>query len=224
MTEQTPNTPRSRAAFVFHGVLCLWLIGLSAVALVGWKATPRLAQQDQLDAVQRQQQTLDERLTALDENIRALRAQPQAATASALQSTRETLETRFVPIEQTLSTQIGDLTELRTEIERLKTRQAAMQAPAAVRPRETRPAVVVPKEQPIPFRVIGVELRAGQRSVSVAPVPESSQQPLADQIQPVLVGETIGAWRLEAIDGQAAVFRSGEQIRRLTIPSRDARP
>jgi len=76
----------------------------------------------------------------------------------------------------------------------------------------------------MPFRVLGVELRAGQRSVSVAPVAASSQPPSSDQIQPVMVGESVGAWRLQAIDGQTAVFRSGEQTRRLPIPGRESQP
>jgi hypothetical protein len=64
------------------------------------------------------------------------------------------------------------------------------------------------------FRVIGAELRGGLRTVLVAPSGSSS----ADQLQPVLPGESVGPWRLEAIEGQTAVFRSGEQTRRLAIP------
>jgi len=220
MNTQTLGTPRSHAALVFHLVLWTWLIGLSAAVLVSFRMTPRLAQQDQLVAVQQQQRALDERLAALVENSQALRAQPPAATAATLQDTREALEARLAPLEQAMSTQVtaADLAALRTEIEQIRTRQTALQTPVAARPRTTQPTATPPQEQPIPFRVIGVELRAGERSVSVVPLAPSSPPPSADQIQPVLVGESVGAWRLEVIDGQTAVFRAGEQIRRLAIP------
>ncbi|MEQ7770791.1 hypothetical protein ABQZ08_21325, partial [Xanthomonas hortorum pv. hederae] len=41
---------------------------------------------------------------------------------------------------------------------------------------------------------------------------------LASQIQVVLPGEAVGQWRLEEIDRNTAVFRAGEQTRRLAIP------
>jgi DNA primase len=216
MNAQTPGTPRSRAAIAFHLVLLAWLIGLSAVALIQWKMTPRLAQQDQLVSVQQQQQRLAEHLATLDESIQALRAQPPAATAATLQETREALEVRLVSVEKAVSAQVTatDFAALRTEIEQLKVRQTARNAPVVTKSRKARPAATEPKEAPLPFRVIGAELRAGERSVSVAPLDTSS----ADQIQPVLVGEPVGAWRLEAIDGQMAVFRAGEQTRRVAIP------
>jgi hypothetical protein len=219
MNAQMPGTPRSRAVLVFHLVLWTWLIGLSAAALVNWKAMPKLAQQDRLDAVQRQQQGFDDRLSTLAENIQALRTQPQAVTADILQSTREALEARLAPVEQAVSAQVTttDLAALHAEIEQLKVRQGAMQVSAAARPRTAR-STTMPKEESMPFRVIGAELRAGQPSVSVAPVVESLHSVSADLIQPVLVGESVGAWRLQAIDGQTAVFRAGEQTRRVVIP------
>ncbi|EPB9484127.1 hypothetical protein ACRZHM_000657 [Citrobacter braakii] len=67
----------------------------------------------------------------------------------------------------------------------------------------------------MPFRVIGSELRAGQRTVSVAPAGGALS---ASQIQVLLPGESIGHWRLQDIDRNTAVFRAGEQIRRVAIP------
>ena len=62
---------------------------------------------------------------------------------------------------------------------------------------------------------MGAELRAGQRSVSVAP---SVGDFTADQVQVLLPGDAVGSWRLQAIDGNAAVFQAGEQTRRVAIP------
>lgn len=221
MNAPVPGTPRSRAAAVFHIVLCTWLIGLSVLVFVSLQMTGSLAQQDQLDLAQRQQQLLETRLTALAENLQALQALPQAATVTVLQSTRESLEARLAAVEQAVSAlaTADDVAALRTAVEQIKARQAAARTSTKALPRTARPAVTAPKAEPLPFRVIGAELRAGQRSILVAPLASSISGPLsADQLQPVLPGESVGAWRLEAIEGQTAVFRSGEQTRRLAIP------
>ena len=221
MNAPVPGTPRSRAAAVFHIVLCTWLIGLSVLVFVSLQMTGSLAQQDQLDLAQRQQQLLETRLTALAENLQALQALPQAATVTVLQSTRESLEARLAAVEQAVSSlaTADDVAALRTAVEQIKARQAAARTSTKALPRTARPAVTAPKAEPLPFRVIGAELRAGQRSILVAPLASSISGPLsADQLQPVLPGESVGAWRLEAIEDQTAVFRSGEQTRRLAIP------
>ena len=61
----------------------------------------------------------------------------------------------------------------------------------------------------------GAELRAGERSVSVAP---SNGDFTPDQLQVLLPGDAVGPWRLQAIDGSAAVFQAGDQTRRVAIP------
>ncbi|NPY76639.1 hypothetical protein DZ963_033925, partial [Pseudomonas aeruginosa] len=68
---------------------------------------------------------------------------------------------------------------------------------------------------PLPFRIVGAELRAGQLSVSVVP---SSGNSTPDQLQVLLPGDAVGPWRLQAIDGSAAVFQAGDQTRRVAIP------
>ena len=221
MNAPAPGTPRPRAASVLHIILCTWLIGLSVLLFVSLRMTGSLAQQDQLDLAQRQQQLLETRLTALAENLQALQALPQAATVTVLQSTRESLEARLAAVEQAVSSlaTADDVAALRTAVEQIKARQAAARTSTKALPRTARPAVTAPKAEPLPFRVIGAELRAGQRSILVAPLASSISGPLsAGQLQPVLPGESVGAWRLEAIEGQTAVFRSGEQTRRLAIP------
>lgn len=70
---------------------------------------------------------------------------------------------------------------------------------------------------PLPFRVVGAELRAGQRSVSVAP---SIGDFTPAQLQVLLPGDAVGPWRLQAIEGNTAVFQAGNQTRRVAIPDR----
>ena len=68
---------------------------------------------------------------------------------------------------------------------------------------------------PLPFRVVGAELRAGQRSVSVAP---STGDFTPAQLQVLLPGDAVGPWRLQAIEGNTAVFQAGNHTRRVAIP------
>ncbi len=84
------------------------------------------------------------------------------------------------------------------------------------RPRASRPAAASKAEPPpLPFRVVGTELRAGQRSVSVAP---STGDFMPAQLQVLLPGDAVGPWRLQAIEGNTAVFQAGNQTRRVAIP------
>ncbi|VFR23805.1 Methyl-accepting chemotaxis protein [plant metagenome] len=212
------NAPRarSRTATALQCLLWLWLVGLSALAFISLRATGDLAGREPLDSALRQLQLLEVRVEELQGVSQSFQSQPQAATAAALDNTRQALEARLAELEQALAERstAAELTALRAEFEQLKTRQAPRQAaPAPVRAPRPVPA---PTKVPEPaFRVVGLELRAGQRSVSVAP---ATGEWSADQIQVVLPGEAVDQWRLEAIDGDTAVFRAGEQTRRLAIP------
>ena len=72
-----------------------------------------------------------------------------------------------------------------------------------------------PEPLPLPFRIVGVELRASQRSLSVAP---SIGNFSPDQLQVLLPGDVVGSWRLQAVEGNSAVFQTGDQTRRVAIP------
>ncbi|MFJ5483746.1 hypothetical protein [Pectobacterium actinidiae] len=212
----SPHTPRPRAAFVLYLLLWAWMIGLSALVLVNIRVTGDLAGRESFDSAVRQLQVLEGRVAELADDMQALQAAPTPATAAALQDARQRLEARVAQAEQALA---GHATEaalqaVRAEMEQLRTqRQAAARTPAPPRPAR---AAAAAQPEPLPFRVIGMELRAGQRAVSIAPV---AGELSIGQIQVVLPGEAIGRWRLQGIDGNTAVFQAGEQTRRLTIPS-----
>src|SRR3989344_5427297 len=143
---------------------------------------------------------------------------PAAATAAGLQDTRQTLEARIAQVEQALDGRaaMDDLEALRTEVEQIKARQATVRAAAPAKPRSpSKPTAAMPEPPPLPFRIVGVELRAGQRSVSVAP---ATGDFTADQVQVLLPGDAVGPWRLQAVESNTAVFQAGEHPRRLAIP------
>ncbi|MFG9944192.1 hypothetical protein ACG3RN_28105 [Pseudomonas aeruginosa] len=210
-----PSAQRSTAAVVVQSLLWLWLIGLSVVVALGYQAMNDQADQSRLDS---RLQRLEAQTADLAETIEAIQQRPAVATAADLKDTRQILEARAAQVEQTLSgyAAADDLQALRSEVEQIKARQTAARAAAPAHPRAPRkPAAAKPEPAPLPFRVVGVELRAGQRSVSVAP---NAGDFSPDQLQVLLPGDAVGPWRLQAIEGNAAVFQAGEQTRRVAIP------
>jgi len=215
------NTPQSArppaAAVVVQSLLWLWLIGLSVFVALGYQTMNDQADQERLDS---RLQRVEARAAALVESIKAIQQRPAVATAADLKDTRQVLEARTAQVETTLSgyAAADDLQALRAEVEQIKARQTAAPVPRAAAPAQPRAsgkAAAKPEPPPLPFRVVGAELRAGQRSVSVAP---SSADFTPDQLQVLLPGDAVGPWRLQAVEGNTAVFQAGDQTRRVAIP------
>ncbi|ELN4898736.1 TPA: hypothetical protein VDU17_001922 [Pseudomonas aeruginosa] len=206
---------RSTAAVVVQSLMWLWLIFLSVLAALGYQALSDQADQERLDS---RLQRLEAQATGLAETIEAIQQRPAVATDADLKDTRQILEARAAQVEKSLSgyAAADDLQALRAEVEQIKARQAAARATAPAQPRASRTSAASKTEPPpLPFRVVGAELRAGERSVSVAP---ASGGFTPDQLQVLLPGDAVGPWRLQAIDGNAAVFQAGDQTRRVAIP------
>ncbi|ABE31754.1 hypothetical protein DR64_3356 [Paraburkholderia xenovorans LB400] len=208
---------RPAAAVVVQSLMWLWLIGLSIFVALGYQTMNDQADQEQLAS---RLQRLEAQAAGLAETIEAIQQRPAVATAADLKDTRQILEARAAQVEKTLSSYAAadDLQALRVEVEQIKARQTAAPAPRAAapaRPRASGKAAAKPEPPPMPFRVVGAELRAGQRSVSVAP---SSADFTPDQLQVLLPGDALGPWRLQAVEGNTAVFQSGDQTRRVAIP------
>lgn len=205
---------RSTAAVVVQSLMWLWLIGLSVFVALGYQAMNDQADQERLDT---RLQRLEAQATGLAETIEAIQQRPAIATAADLKDTRQILEARAAQVEQSLSAYAAadDLQALRAEVEQIKARQTAARAAAPAQPRAPSKSAAKPEPLPLPFRIVGAELRAGERSVSVAP---SNGDFTPDQLQVLLPGDAVGPWRLQAVEGNTAVFQAGDQTRRVAIP------
>ena len=205
---------RSAAAVVVQSLLWLWLIGLSVFVALGYQTMNDQADQERLDS---RLQRLEAQATGLAETIEAIQQRPAVATAADLKDTRELLEARAAQVEKALSGYAAaeDLQALRTEVEQIKTRQTVARAAASAQPRVPTRPTAKPEPPPLPFRIVGAELRAGQRSLSVAP---NNGNFTPDQLQVLLPGDAVGPWRLQAVEGNTAVFQAGDQTRRMAIP------
>lgn len=205
---------RSTAAVVVQSLLWLWLIGLSVFVAQAYQAMNDQADQQRLDA---RLQRLEAQVVGLAETTEAFQERPASATVTGLQDTRQALEARIAQVEQVLGSHAAadDLQALRAEVEQIKTLQTTTRAAAPAQPRTKRKPATRPEPPPLPCRVVGAELRAGQRSVSVAP---SAGNSTSDKVQVLLPGDAVGPWRLQAIEDSTAVFQAGSHTRRMAIP------
>ena len=209
---QSPRRPIT--AMMLQSLMWLWLIGLSVFVALGYQAVNEQADQERLNF---RLQRLEAQAASLAEAIEAIQQRPAVATAADLKDTRELLEARAAQVEDTLSGYAAaeSLQALRVEVEQIKARQSAQRAAAPAQPRAPSRPTAKREPPPLPFRIVGAELRAGQRSLSVAP---SAGSYTSDQLEVLLPGDAVGPWRLQAIEGNAAVFQAGDQTRRVAIP------
>ena len=209
---QSPRRPIT--AVVVQSLMWLWLISLSVFVALGYQAVNDQTDQNQLDT---RLQRLEAQAMGLAETIDAIQQRPAVATAADLKDTRELLEARAAQVEDTLSGYAAaeSLQALRVEVEQIKARQSAQRAAAPAQPRAPSRPTAKREPPPLPFRIVGAELRAGQRSLSVAP---SAGAYTPDQLEVLLPGDSLGPWRLQAVEGNTAVFQAGDQTRRVAIP------
>lgn len=213
----TSQTERSHRTTLLRVAAVTWLLLISAVVVIDHVILSTRADRTE-DAVPAMQ--LSELEAQLAELAREIEQQRQGSAALPLgryESERVALDQRLAALEQALDDRPTiDLQSLQTRIDRLEVRLATVRS-APTAPSRT-PARVPAKPRPIEpaFRVIGVELRAGERFLSILPADAAS---LA-QARLLRAGETETGWRLEVIEDGGAVFRHGDEVRRLTVPER----
>ena len=109
------------------------------------------------------------------------------------------------------------MASLRSRLDEIEARAARPQpptppaAPARRAPpaEAARPRIVEP-----PFRLLGVELRGGERFLSVAPMAATS----LGSVRLLREGDAEGGWHLQSIEARVAVFRVDGQVQRLAVP------
>lgn len=193
-----------------------WLLLVSAVVLVDHMALSGLAEQTQAFAPTAQVSLLESRLDGLSHRIEQRHTQPALPQARYEQDTAA-LDQRLAAIElaQAQYAATDALHALETRVTRLEARPVSRQ-PKLPAPRPSQPVAAQPKPAEPSFHLIGVELRAGEHFVSVMPADGTG---LAD-VRLLRAGESEGGWRLDGIERDGAVFRRGDEIRRLPIPPR----
>jgi hypothetical protein len=196
-----------------------WLLLISAAVVIDHVTLTHVAERLENSTRGVQVAVLEKRLAELSHQIEQ-NQQPDALPQNRYESERLALDQRLAAIEQALGNRptAESLLPLQARIEQLETRLAADRrtplTTTTTRPHISAPAK--PKTTEPPFRVIGAELRAGERFLSIL----SSASDELSQVRLLRPGEAESGWRLETIEGSTATFRHGDETRRLAVPTR----
>ena len=153
------------------------------------------------------------------QRLDALLKLPVALTQARYETDSKTLEQRMTAIEIGLEQRLtaASLSSLETRIDQLTTRldKPNQTTPVPVHTRVTYPTKPTQTAN-LPFTVMGIELRGGERFLSILPTGTAA----FSEMRVLRPGETDSGWRLQAIDGQTAVFQreNDGQTHRLTLP------
>ena len=213
----TAQTERSHRTTLLRVAAVTWLLLISAAVVIDHVILTTGADEAEDGLPGTQVIVLEARLAELARELEQQRQGPAALRWERYESERVALDQRLEALEQAVDDRPTiDLQSLQTRIDRLEVRLATVRsAPtAASRPPVRAPAR--PRHVEPSFRVIGVELRAGERFLSILPADAAA---LA-QARLLRAGETETGWRLEVIEDGGAVFRHGDEVRRLTVPER----
>ncbi|MEQ9855097.1 MULTISPECIES: hypothetical protein [Pectobacterium] len=212
-----PTRLKRAAAAVSQFLIYAWLSVLTVFIGLNYRSIADLAEREQVDASMQQIRVLEGSVTELADSMQVLQTHTIPASATALRELQQNLENRLAQIEQMQKNQASTqaVQTLRDELERLKSQQAVARPSPPTTHSTTSPTATTPRKILFPFRILGLELRAGQRMVSLAP---ASGKLSSTQIQLVSLGETVSQWRLDAIEGDTAIFSRAGQTRRLAIP------
>jgi hypothetical protein len=195
-----------------------WLLLISGTVVIDHVALSGLTAQVETHAPSLQVAVLERRLAELVQQVEHALQQPVALPQARYETERQELEQRLSAIEEALGNQpaADNLLPLQARLEQLEMRISATPPAPPTSPRQRATAPAKPKAIEPPFRVIGTELRAGEPFLSILPAASDS---LA-QVRLLRPGESEAGWHLEAIEPNTAVFRRGDDSRRLSIPAR----
>lgn len=196
-----------------------WVL-LVSVLTVGNSAAlfhvARVLQQEDVagpnDALSRQVEGLDKRVRAVE----LMQKQPREVDTGEYRDELIVLRQRLDSIEQALpgSAIQSDAPALYARMEHLESRVGKLQrAPRAARKPVAPPKPAQPQHDEPPFVALGVELRGGERFVTVGPRNGTS----LSQLRLLRVGESEAGWRLDAVTRDRAVFRSNDQVHSFTL-------
>ncbi|CAB3647923.1 hypothetical protein [Achromobacter pestifer] len=214
--------PRSRATLV-RAAAATWLLLISIAVIINHVALTRLSEQAEGSVQVSQMTALQSRMAELGQQIDHDREQPAAVTQAGYDADRQGLEQRLASIEQAVGDRLPAdglvpleqrLDQLVARLDQLQSRQAKAKpdAPAPARARAT-PAPKAKAPEPPPFTVLGVEMRGGERFVSILPVDKAAFSE-ARLLHP---GESEDGWLLESVEAGLAVFRQGTEVHRLAV-------
>ncbi len=202
------SMPLTRVAVV------AWLTLLSTALMVLAVSLTRVDAQRRQDAPDAQIAELQTRALELEAFRTSVEAAPAVVTESDFQQARDHWQQQWSTLTQSQQdlASATDLAALQSRLDAL-VQQLNTAKPVATR---LRPRAAKPRATSIAptFRLLGIESRGGERFLAIQP---NDRAALTD-VRLLRVGDAEGRWQLETLEPQSAVFRVGQQTRRLSLP------
>lgn len=195
-------------------VVVAWLTLLSIALVVLAVSLTRLDAQRRQDAPDAQIAELQTRALGLEAFRASVEAAPAVVTESDFQVMRDHWQQQWDTLNQRQQdlASATDLAALQSRLDAL-VQQINTAKPVANKPR---PRAAKPRATPtIPtFQLLGIESRGGERFLAIQPNDTTG----LTAVRLLRVGDAEGRWQLENLAPQSAVFRVGQQTRRLPLP------
>ncbi|WP_083851802.1 MULTISPECIES: hypothetical protein [Alcanivoracaceae] len=207
----------SRRSRLLNVAATAWLLFISAAVVINHVSLSRLNEDMQSNTLKPQTTLLEHRLGELNQQVEDALDRPDPVAPADLDAIRRTVEIQLSAMEQAISEQppVPDLAPLESRLNQFEARlQELRQQPPPATRSTRRSAPTKPTVPDPPFQALSIELRAGERFLSIAP---NGHQSLADA-RVIRPGESLNGWLLESLTGDSATFRVNGQTRRLSVP------
>lgn len=216
----SPATLKRRTRWLMVAVT-VWLSLISAITIVNNVGLSRLIDQTRHREQSIQLRTLDGRVIQLAQQVDAGRRQPKPASQAEVATLRQALENRLAHLEQSEADlpHTSDVQALQARITEIEARQQKVRAASAAARNPHRQATIKPSIPELPFRVLGVEQRGGERFLSIA-APTATT---LGSIRLLRQGDSDDGWQLQSIEAHAALFQVNGQTQHVALPQ-DVRP
>lgn len=194
----------------------VWLFTISFLTIINTVGISQQSHQQQTATLDARIEAIAGRIADVEQQADADKRQPKPVTQAEFTSAHQAIQARIERFEQahTADAQASDLQALQRRVESLERLANALQISTPVATVH-RPAAKAskPSMPNLPFRVVGVELRGGERLLSVAPSASTS----LNDMRLLRQGDAESGWILQSIDADAALFRAGAQARRVPL-------
>ncbi|ERY96113.1 hypothetical protein [Pseudomonas aeruginosa] len=192
-----------------------WLLLVSVITVINSVGLSRLTEQTRRGEEAAQFKALSARVTDLAQQIDAGRRQPKPATQADFLKVRRALDERLAHTEQAQAglARASDVQALAARVAAIEEHQQQAHSLSAT-PTVRRRVTTKPKMLEPPFRVVGMDVRGGERFLSIAAPAAASPA----NVRLLREGDTDSGWQLQSIDAHAALFLVNGKTQRVALP------
>lgn len=201
-----------------------WLALVSALIVIDHVRLSQWIQLHRVSVEPAEVAQLKQDLSQLEAALAAQQLRPTPLSQAVYAAAEQSQDDRLERIEQSLADRVAptDLTPLAARLTRLEGEVWRLRHPSppriqllAHRPAEH--AAPIARKAPdatLPFTLLGVEMRGGERFLALAPLGAKA----LSQVRVLRAGEADGEWRLVALNENTATFEVAGHLQHVPVP------